>query len=282
MSRGWGRIGLGGGALGSVDDDDAFFLLDAAVERGVRFIDVARSYGDAEARLGRWLRARPGVDVVVCTKGGYGVGVVDWTGAAVARAIDEARRRSGRERLDVFLLHSCGRAALERDDVGDALRQALEDGKVSDVGYSGDNDDLHVALDHAADRRFTVIEQSLSLLDGAARIHTLPRARAGGLSVIAKRALANAPWIEDDGGPDRTRQRQRWQRACVPDVGVAPAELFLRFAAFTPGVDTTLVGTRRVAGLQAALDAVERGPLSDDVMLALAPALGRCDDDALV
>src|ERR1700693_4069811 len=47
-------------------------LLDAAHASGVRYVDVARSYGSAEAFLSAWLASRSGAgDVVVGSKWGY-------------------------------------------------------------------------------------------------------------------------------------------------------------------------------------------------------------------
>ncbi|SFB55086.1 Predicted oxidoreductase [Amycolatopsis marina] len=46
-------------------------VLDAAYERGVRRIDVARSYGLAEEFLGGWLADRGHRDVIVSSKWGY-------------------------------------------------------------------------------------------------------------------------------------------------------------------------------------------------------------------
>jgi aryl-alcohol dehydrogenase-like predicted oxidoreductase len=46
-------------------------LLDHASALGVRYVDVARSYGDAEQFLGSWLSEREVVDVVVASKWGY-------------------------------------------------------------------------------------------------------------------------------------------------------------------------------------------------------------------
>jgi aryl-alcohol dehydrogenase-like predicted oxidoreductase len=268
------RVGLGGGALGSLTRDAAFRLLDAARELGIELVDVARSYGAAEEHLGAWQRAH-GSPFKVVTKGGYGVdGVGDWTGNAVLRSLEEARQKLGR--VDVFLLHSCNTRAL--DDVRDACS------RVDDVelGYSGDNDDLHAALDRAQAMRFKVIQQSLSLLDGRARVHTLPRARSAGMFVIAKRVLANAPWRENASGDDYRRQRERFLRAALPDVGIPFDELFLRYAAFTPGVNVILVGTARVEALERAVECVEKGALDDSVHHALAPALARCDDPSPV
>src|SRR2546430_6076665 len=85
------RIGLGLAALGrqadinvgqaadlpperSVDAlrERAHQLLDMGYARGVRYFDVARSYGLAEQFLADWLHSRTGVDdVVVGSKWGY-------------------------------------------------------------------------------------------------------------------------------------------------------------------------------------------------------------------
>ncbi len=272
------RIGLGGGALGTLDTAAADRLLDAARALGVTLVDVARSYGGAEAHLARWQRAN-GAPLRVVTKGGYGIeGVEDWTGAAVRAGVEAATAALGP--IWAFLLHSCPPHVLDRDDVREAL--AWAGARVERLGYSGDNDDLHGALDRAGALGFRVIEQSLSLLDGKARVHTLPRSRAAGLAVIAKRALANAPWRPGPRSPDAERQRARLARADLPDVGLPLDELFLRYAAYTPGVHTVLVGTSKPAALEHAVACAAKGPLGADVHRALADALARCDDDAMV
>ena len=46
-------------------------VLDAAYAAGIRYVDAARSYGDAEAFLGAWLEAGDRPDVVVGSKWGY-------------------------------------------------------------------------------------------------------------------------------------------------------------------------------------------------------------------
>ena len=54
-------------------------LLDAAYAQGVRYFDVARSYGRSEEFLSDWLNTRPGLDdIVVGSKWGYTY-TADWT-----------------------------------------------------------------------------------------------------------------------------------------------------------------------------------------------------------
>jgi len=72
----WPRLGLGCASLGTppplLDDDDAEAVIHAAIERGIRFFDVAPLYGGglAEERLGRALAALPRDEYTLCTKVG--------------------------------------------------------------------------------------------------------------------------------------------------------------------------------------------------------------------
>src|SRR4051794_20608286 len=97
-----GRLGLGLAALGrpgyltlghaadlageyavAALEAHAHGVLDAAWESGVRYFDVARSYGRAEQFLASWLAARqiPPTAVVVGSKWGY-IYTADWRVAA--------------------------------------------------------------------------------------------------------------------------------------------------------------------------------------------------------
>jgi len=64
---------LGGRYDASVMESHAHDVLDAAFAAGIRYIDVAQSYGRAEDFLASWLRERgiqPG-EVIVASKWGY-------------------------------------------------------------------------------------------------------------------------------------------------------------------------------------------------------------------
>jgi Tat protein translocase TatB subunit len=126
------RLGIGCGRLGALDDAAAWRLLDVAFAHGVRVIDVARSYGRAEALVGAWRKQHPAKEIVVSTKVGYGVaGVADWTAEAVARGIEEARKTLHSDVLDVVHLHSCPGHVACRDDIQRALEAARDSGHVA-------------------------------------------------------------------------------------------------------------------------------------------------------
>lgn len=92
-------------------------LLDAAYFQGVRYFDVARSYGRSEEFLADWLTRNPGVDdVVIGSKWGYTY-TADWTTDAERHEVkdhgvgtyDRQRAETAEllgDRLDLYQIHS--------------------------------------------------------------------------------------------------------------------------------------------------------------------------------
>jgi aryl-alcohol dehydrogenase-like predicted oxidoreductase len=275
------RLGLGTGRLGECSADDAMRLLDEAWALGIRVFDTARSYGAAEADLGRWLKSRALPDVVVTTKVGYGVnGVSDWSADAVAIGIDDALQTLNVDALGVVFLHSCPGNVAVRDDVVAVLAAARAAGKVRAVGYAGENEALDITMGHGV---FDVFQLSVSVVDQGSRELRLPWLHQQGRGVFAKRALGNAFWrgssstsssmstdpsIEPALSPEDEYRRRGAAMALREPVGGHAAQA-LRFTAFTPGVHTSLVGSRRLVSLREAVAAVAQGPLPPDEVDAL-------------
>lgn len=247
------RIGLGCGALGdaSLDEGRVQTLLDGALALGVTVFDAARSYGVAEARLGRDLR---GHRVTISTKGGYGVDPVpEWTGAAITEGIERARRLLGVDRIDVFHLHSCPLEVLQRAELTDALHAAKRAGRIGRAGYSGDNEALAWAVESGL---FDAVQASFSVFDQS-NGPTLRRAKERGLWVMAKRPLGGAAWRgtpNDDAGRE---YRRRLELMGLP----IDEDLAARFVAHAPEVDVALVGTSKLENLRQVVAAVAKGPL---------------------
>lgn len=251
------KLGLGCGALGDLrrlDERQAAALVDAALRVGVKVFDTARSYGESEGRLGRFLHRRA---VTISTKGGYGVEPVrEWTGAAITAGIERARHELGVDRLGLFHLHSCPLEVLQRPDLLEALESAKRQGLVERIGYAGDGEALAWAVECG---RFDAFEASWSVFDQA-NGPVLLRAKAQGKFVLAKRPLGGAPWRglpSDAAGAEYLRRMQ----AMAIDVAMPWEELAARFAAHASEVDVILVGTTRAANLERIAAAVEKGPL---------------------
>jgi aryl-alcohol dehydrogenase-like predicted oxidoreductase len=264
-------LGLGCGAIGdeSVSERDVEALVLHAIDRGVRLFDTARSYGDSEERLGRALRLRPH-RAIVSTKVGYGVeGHRDWTGPCIAAGIDRALRTLALERIDVVHLHSCPQQVLADEAILRALEDAVRAGKIAVAAYSGENDDLDAAVRTGV---FRSVQLSVSPWDQRSLRELVPSLAAEGIGVIAKRAIANAPWRfeERPSAGDLATYWDRYQALSIDHGELALAELALRFTAHAPHVCSALVGTRSIAHLDAAIDAAARGPLDAGLLAHIA------------
>ncbi|HET9300373.1 MAG TPA: aldo/keto reductase [Candidatus Polarisedimenticolaceae bacterium] len=270
-------VGFGTGGLGdpALDEREAERLLLGALDLGVNLLDTAPSYGVSEERIGRALRARR-KDVVLSTKGGYGVpGVPDWTGEVISAGIEQALRRLRTDMLDVFHLHSCPLEVLRRDDILTALERAVAEGKIRAAGYSGENEALAFAI---ASGRFAVVQTSVNLCDQRGLDGLVPDAANRGMGVLAKRALANAVWRDDYPGDEASRAyRHRLEVMRLDPTPLAWDELAIRFAAHAPGVTSILVGTRRLERLARAVEMAAEGPLPEARLDALRARFRACD-----
>ena len=255
-------LGFGAGQIGGaeIDDAEAERLLNGALDLGVTLVDTARSYGQSEERIGRYIAHRRD-SFVLSTKGGYGIdGVPDWSAEVVTRGIEEALRRMRTDRIDLFHLHSCPRDVLERGDVIGALDDARKAGKIRVAAYSGENDALAWA---ARSERFGSIQCSVNVCDQASLAGTIPEAAKRGLGVIAKRPIANAAW-RFDARPVGDYSETYWARLTSMQIardGIDWLELALRFSAHAPGVSSIIVGTRSLAHLRRNAELVAKGAL---------------------
>jgi aryl-alcohol dehydrogenase-like predicted oxidoreductase len=123
-------------------EEQAFELLDAAVERGITLLDTANSYGGgrSEEWLGRWLASR-GVrdDLVITTKVGNPVGPgPDDRGLSAAHIrtqLETSLRRLRTDRVDLYLTHEPDPDTPLEDTVAAFLKLQSE-GKIRHFGLS--------------------------------------------------------------------------------------------------------------------------------------------------
>lgn len=229
----------------------AHAVLDAAYAQGIRYLDVARSYGRAEEFLASWLARRGSEvdDVTIASKWGYTyVGewrmdaerheVKDHSAAALRRQLAETRRHLG-DRLAVYQIHSAtlDTGVLEDPEVLALLADLAEQGVVVGLTTSGPDQAAIVRAGLAAREQcpFGLVQATWNPLEPSVG-SALAEAHEAGMAVVVKEALANGRLAP---GGDAAASL----RAQVPDA--APGEedaLALGLALAQPWADVVLSG----------------------------------------
>jgi aryl-alcohol dehydrogenase-like predicted oxidoreductase len=195
--RSVGRIGLGAWQLGAdwgeVSDDDAFAVLNAAVDSGVNFIDTADVYGDgrSEQFIGRFLRQRPEAGITVATKMGRRVPqTVEAYNLDAFRAWnDRSRQNLGVDTLDLVQLHCPPTPVYSSDAVFDALDTLVAEKRVANYGVSVET--VGEALTAIARPHVASVQIILNALRLKPLERVLPAAQAAGVGIIARVPLAS-------------------------------------------------------------------------------------------
>ncbi|MFD5857259.1 aldo/keto reductase [Streptomyces chartreusis] len=192
-------------------------LLDAAYAQGVRYFDVARSYGRSEEFLADWLNARPAFDdIVVGSKWGYTY-TADWTTDADKHEVkdhslgtyERQRAESGEllgDRLDLYQIHSVtpDSPALTDKELHARLAEAAAAGLTVGFSTSGpaQADAIRAALAVTVDGEplFRTVQSTYNALETSAA-PALAEAHDAGLTVIVKEGMANGR-LADPYAPD--------------------------------------------------------------------------------
>jgi aryl-alcohol dehydrogenase-like predicted oxidoreductase len=256
-------------------------VLDAAYAAGLRWVDVARSYGRAEEFLAGWLTERGHVDVTISSKWGYAY-VGDWRVDAEVHEVKEhslARfseqlaesRRLLDERLALYQVHSLTTDSPLFSDVAllAALAELAESG--IQVGFSTSGpaqaDTVRRALELEVDgcRVFTAVQSTWNPLETSVAA-SLAEAHNEGVHVLVKESLANGRLA-----------------VCPPEAvtrlsarhGVGPDAVALAAALAQPWADTVLLGPASVDQLRSNLAAADvhfdAADLAELVLLAQPP-----------
>jgi aryl-alcohol dehydrogenase-like predicted oxidoreductase len=274
------RVGLGLAALGRpgyinlghADDlagrtdvaemaENAHRVLDAALARGVRYFDAARSYGKAEEFLASWLaESKLGpADVNVGSKWGYTYTagwrvdteeheVKELSAANLRRQLAESRTLLGK-RLDLYQIHSATLeiGVLDDAEVAEELERMRAEGL--GVGLTVTGPRQAETIERAVDLgRFDTVQATWNLLERSAG-PALERAHAAGMGVIVKEALANGR-LTDRGDVDRVQKHAR-------RFGASTDALALAAVLAQPWADVVLSGAATVEQLESNLGALE-------------------------
>jgi len=257
---------------GSLDDDAAIALVDAAFEVGINFFDTANTYseGRSEVVLGRALAARPRDSYVLATKlraeapdGGRGV-----SRAQVLRQIDQSLERLGAEFVALYQCHWWDDEVPLAETL-EAMTEIVEAGKVRYVGCSNwSGSQIQQAIDLAREHGYVKIVSSqpeYSLLHREPEEDVIPVSKANGISQVVYSPLAqgvlSGKYAPGEPASEGTRAsaRPEWMEYFEDDVlervqrlgpiadglGITTAQLALAWILREPNVASAIVGSSR-------------------------------------
>jgi aryl-alcohol dehydrogenase-like predicted oxidoreductase len=201
------RFALGCGNFGGVGSapelfgrglspDEAFAVMDAAWELGIRAFDTADAYGGgrSEQITGRWIASR-GVRPAITTKTFNPMDAGADHGLAperIQRQLNGSLERLGVDRVDLYLAHAYDPGVPIADTLA-AFAAAREQGLIAAYGVSNfDAGQLTEAIKAAPEMR--AVQNNYSLLERADRDAVLPLCAAHGIGFQAFSPLAGG-WL---------------------------------------------------------------------------------------
>ncbi len=267
-------------------EEDAFKIMDRALEHGINFFDTANVYGGqlgegiSESIIGRWWSQAPGrrEKVVIATKVYGRMG--DWPNESrlsalhIRQACEGSLRRLQTDHIDIYQMHHIDREA-PWEEVWQAMEQLTQSGKIVYVG-SSNFAGWHIAQanEAARSRNFMglVSEQCLYNLNARmVELEVLPACEAYGLGVIPWSPLAGgllggalgkvaegrraAPKLRES--VERNREKLEAYEALCADMGEAPGEVALAWLLSRPAVTAPIIGPRTIDQLDGSMRALE-------------------------
>ena len=249
-------------------------ILNAVLDAGINYIDVAADYGEAEGHIGRCIANRR-KEFFLASKCGcppdvskflpaertrYGVPLPhlhDYSRENIIKTCDQSLRRMKTDYLDVLQFHfSPSKNILEQEKAVQTLESLKRDGKIRFLGCSSI---LPNIIDHIDMDVFDVLQVPYSALQPEHE-NTIAIAARAGVGIVIRGGVAKGPPGKGQGSADIW---DLWDKAELDELldGEHRIEFMLRFTITNPNIHTTVVGTLDPEHLLENVAAVLRGPL---------------------
>ncbi len=267
-------------------EEDAFSIMQHAVDQGVNFFDTANVYGwklgegVTEKIVGGWFKHSSGNrDKVVLATKVYGR-MGNWPNQSrlsalnIRQACEDSLKRLQTDHIDLYQMHHIDRGT-PWEEIWQAMETLVQQGKVLYVG-SSNFAGWHIAManEAAARRHFMglVSEQCLyNLKDRMVEMEVLPACRQYGLGVIPWSPLAGG-WLGGALGSTKTSRRSgkdnqaeakkyagplaEYAKFCKR-LGEKPADIAIAWLLSNPLVTAPIVGPRTMEQLRGNLHALK-------------------------
>ena len=267
-------------------------ILNAVLDAGINYIDVAVDYGEAEEHIGRCIASRrrefflaskcgcpPDVSKFVpAERTRYGVPLPqlhDYSRENIIKTCDQSLRRMKTDYLDVLQFHfSPAIKLLEQEKAVQTLESLKRDGKIRFLGCSSI---LPNIIDHVEMGVFDVLQVPYSALQPDHENAISIAARAG-IGIVIRGGVAKGPPGKGHGSATIW---DMWNKAELDELldGEHRTAFMLRFTITNPDIHTTVVGTLEPEHLLENVAAVLRGPLPASVYTEVKTRLSEAELD---
>lgn len=289
-----GTSGLGRGESDAGETRKAWAL---AIDRGVNAIELDAAAGIAEP-VGRLLaeeKARGRVHALARIRSLVPFELPSphisahhaYPGEHIRAQCEALLRTLGVERLALLLLPAWCPEWWHEGDWLQTLASLKDEGKIAGFGVALFDHDVEAALEGVARGIVDAVQVMYNIFDPQASAEFLPLCLRHNVGVIARSPLYYGMLVPRIGRPaefsiddwrhefffdahlDETTRRADHLETVAGQSGSSLSDLALRFSLSHPAVSTVAVGISSRAHLDANLAALERGPLSVDVLRAL-------------
>ncbi|HEV7603963.1 MAG TPA: aldo/keto reductase [Candidatus Limnocylindrales bacterium] len=272
------RIGLGTAQFGldygisnrsgRVTPDEGRRILALAATAGVRVIDTAAAYGDAEARLGRWLPKDHPFSIVTKLSRPSGEPPPTSTAGGVVDAVHRSLERLRTTRVHGLLAHDpADLLGPDGSELWRAMESVRDAGAVDRIGAS-----VYSAweIDALLERYpLELVQVPLNVLDQRlVRSGHLAQLKAAGVEVHARSAFLQGLLLMDPAGHldrhfDPARGAIGAFQSAARATGRSPLQAAVAYALSVPEVDVAVFGVTRADEFAEILSA-EATPLPQD------------------
>ncbi len=300
------EIALGAGTTGGVlikaDEATRWSVLERAVKAGINWIDTAPLYGNgaSEEAIGRHLAALS-PQPYVSTKVRIERDDLDDIPGAIGRSIEQSLKRLQTDRITLLQLHNqlgepvgdrpalTPQDVLGRGGVADAFDRLKEQGIIgaSGITAAGETD---ACLEVIESGRFDTAQVYYNAINPTAAwlrpsrtwkaqdfAGIIPGCWRLNMGLLAIRVWAGGPLASDQRperltvftagtDPDNEMRCAAAVRAVLGDEYGTPAQAALRFALVKRDISSRVLGISDLAQLDAAVAAVEMGPLPSEAI----------------
>ena len=285
---GAGCAWLGRRADDSIDHEMGVQAVLAALDAGIRLIDVASMYshGQAEVMVGEALRHRGELSkqVVVQTKV-RDVRDFGYTADETRRSVETSLNRLGLDRIPMVYIHDPPAAILDHvtgpGGALAALRQLQTEGVVGHVGIASNNPWDNAPYVETGEFEAAVVPDAYSLISQVAHERIFPAAERFGMGIViatplergllatGARAMHPEDHINRSFSPDVLQHVSRIEGLCA-EFGVRLLAAALQYVLRNPLVSTTVPGFRSPDQPAASIEAVLE-PVPDAFWQAMEP-----------